>query len=110
MADEIFGEEFPKEGNSTVTVAADTEIPTEEKKVKIVLEDPGNGSNYHYVGVNGKGYQIMYGEEVWVPISVYEVLKNAVAAKLVQKKGQDGRTINTYRPYNRVPFRVLSQV
>jgi hypothetical protein len=79
-------------------------VPQEEKRVRIILEEndeiPPTGL---YVGVNGKGYLIKAGEEVSVPESVIEVLKNAIKDKPIMESGR----IVRYRKASRFPFQRL---
>lgn len=55
-------------------MATETKTP---KKVKIKLPLTRGEKDDVYVGVNGKTYLIKRGEEVEVPESVVEVLKNS---------------------------------
>lgn len=75
-----------------------------EKKAVIMIDQVENQPNYEFVGVNGVGFQIRRGEEVTVPLSVVEVLNNAIATRSVTDK--EGKVISE-QDYHAIPFRVL---
>ena len=85
--------------------AAEPAGEPEEKRVKIILEEhesiPPTGQ---YVGVNGKGFQVMRGVEVTVPLSVVHVLENAVATRSITD--DQGRVVGQQN-YHAAPFRVI---
>lgn len=80
-------------------------VPPQQQRKAVIFIDMEKGyPNYQFVGVNGKGYQIMRGVEVTVPEEVVEVLKNAVATRSVTDG--DGRVVGQ-QDYHAIPYRVI---
>lgn len=75
-----------------------------EKKAVIMIDEVAGQPNYEFVGVNGVGYQIKRGVEVEVPLSVVEVLNNAIATRSVTDA--EGRVVGE-SDYHAIPFRVI---
>lgn len=76
-----------------VEAAVKAEPEKAEQRVKIIIEEQDNqeGHDEVRVGVRGKVYQIQRGQVVSVPLTVVEVLKNAIQTKLI--KQPDGTEI-----------------
>lgn len=106
--------------DSVATKAATDAAPVNQKEVVLDTKDEKEGwpviyvdeesgeSNYVPVGHNGIVYQVMRGVEVSVPQKVVDVLKDAVAHRVVQVVDpRTGNKENVMRPYNAIPFRVI---
>lgn len=78
--------------------------PQKQRKAVIFIDMEKGQPNFQFVGVNGKGYQIMRGVEVTVPEEVVEVLQNAVATRSVTD--EEGRVVGQ-QDYHAIPYRVL---
>jgi hypothetical protein len=59
------------------------------------------------IGVNGKVYQIWRGVVVSVPEEVVEVLRNAIAARLVVMPLPDGTSRQEWQDQSAVPYSVI---
>lgn len=60
------------------------------------------------IGLNGRNYQIMYGEEVEVPYGVYDILKNAKQVRYFAKKDPTtGLTQTESKTVQRYPFSLI---
>ncbi len=81
--------------------------PVAEKRVTTIIDEIEGGPNYEFVGVNGKGYKIPRGVATSVPEAVVGVLEDAIAARLVERKGPNGEIIREEKPYNLIPFRIV---
>jgi len=81
----------------------------DEKYVTIYIDEEAGQPNYVPVGHNGTVFQIMRGVDVKVPVKVVDVLKDAIAHRIVQVVNpHTGQKENVMRPYNAVPFRVIN--
>ena len=80
-----------------------------KKRYTIFVDEEENAPNYISVGVNGKAWQIMRGVDVpGIPEEVIEVLKNAVAYRLVQSIDPVTGLVNTReQSFHRVPWRIV---
>lgn len=85
------------EEEAASTQKAEPELPKGKKNPsKVVINiaqppapDEGVEPDTHCeLGLNGRIYQIQYGEDVTVPFGVYDILRNAVQTKYYQKKNQ----------------------
>lgn len=87
----------------------DTKKPAAKKLYTIFVDEEENQSNFIPVSVNGKAYQIQRGVDVHnVPEEVIEVLRNAVAYRLVQTTDPVTGLINTReQSFHRVPWRIV---
>lgn len=87
-------------------LAEDAGIETKsEERVRIILEENENiAPGGQFFGVNGKGYMLRPGEEADVPLSVIEVLDNAIMSTPVMNAEQ---SIVGYRDRLRFPYRVI---
>lgn len=78
--------------------------PATPKRVKIILEEnddiPPTGL---YVGLNGRGYLIVPGEEVDVPAGVVDILDHAITS--MPQMDSRTRQIVGYRDRMRYPYR-----
>ena len=81
--------------------------PKAEKRRKIIIDEVEGQPNYEIVGVNGTIYQIRRGEEMEVPESVVEVLRNAIASKYVTVKRSDGFEDLQKRNLSSIPWRLV---
>ncbi len=78
------------------------------KMYTIFVDEEENQPNFITVGVNGKVFQIMRGVDVDVPEEVIEVLKNAIATRLVQTTHPvTGLIESREQSFNRVPYRIV---
>ena len=60
------------------------------------------------LGLNGRFYQVQYGEEVEVPYGIYDILKNAKQTKYFQKKNKDtGLNEQHNKVVQRFPFSLI---
>lgn len=66
--------------------------------------------NYEVVGVNGEVFQIIREEEVPVPPSVVEVLRNAIAERIVQTHTPSGGVMTKRQKYSAIPWRLVGYV
>lgn len=64
-----------------------TEPPVDER-VRIIIDEVPGMSNYEFVGVNGKAYQIKRGVPVLVPIEVVYALEDAVLTQVEIRRNQ----------------------
>jgi hypothetical protein len=78
-----------------------------EPKYIIFIDEVEGQPNYEMVGVNGHMYQIKRGEEVAVPAEVVAVLRNALAARVVQSHAPDGSVQTKLQHYSAIPYRIL---
>jgi len=81
--------------------------PENEERRSIIIDEVDGQPNYEVVGVNGVVFQIQRGIETMVPLSVIEVLKNAVASKYVKVKRNDGFEDLQKRDYSSIPWRLV---
>jgi hypothetical protein len=76
--------------------------------ITIHVDEETGQSNYLPVGVNGKIYKIMRGVDVSVPPEVVEVLRNAIAHRLVQTTNPvTGLIDSVEQAYSPYPWRVV---
>jgi hypothetical protein len=66
--------------------------------------------NYEVVGLNGEVYKIMREVEVPVPHAVAEILRHAVAERLVQTHNPAGGITTKMQKYSTIPWRVVGYV
>lgn len=60
------------------------------------------------IGLNGRNYQVAYGQEVTVPYGVYDILKNAKQVKYFAKKDpQTGQSYTDSKEQLRYPFSLI---
>ena len=64
-----------------------TEPPADER-VRIIIDEVPGMSNYEFVGVNGRAYQIKRGVPVLVPIEVVYALEDAVLTQVEIRRNQ----------------------
>lgn len=84
-------------------------MDTDEKYVTIYIDEESGQPNYVPVGHNGTVFQIMRGVDVKVPVKVVDVLKDAIAHRIVQVVNpHTGNKESVMRPYNAVPFRIIN--
>lgn len=63
------------------------------------------------LGLNGRNYQIAYGEEVEVPYGIYDILKNAKQVRYFAKKDPTtGLTQTESKTVQRFPFSLIRLV
>ena len=104
----LAGEDERIERVVTVPKARAAAKPKEdaEERVTIILQDnsqiPPSGQ---FIGVNGKGYLIQAGVEVSVPVSVLEVLDNAIESHPVVDRND---TVLSYRNRLRFPYSIVN--
>lgn len=92
-------------GLDEVTAApVEEKIDWDKKKAVIFIDQEEGKPNYEFIGVNGKGFQVMRGVEVTVPLSVVHVLENAVATRSITD--DQGRVVGQQN-YHAIPFRVI---
>jgi hypothetical protein len=75
------------------------------EKVTIILDDPGSGSNSQFFGLNGRGYQIKFNEEVTVPRALLNVLDEAITTRTIPV--EEGGVIE--RSSKRFPYRIVRE-
>lgn len=80
-----------------------------KKLYTIFVDEEENQPNFIPVGVNGKQWQIQRGVDVPnVPEEVVEVLRNAVASRLVQTTNPVTGLIETReQSFHRIPWRIV---
>lgn len=80
-----------------------------KKRYTIFVDEEENAPNFISVGVNGKVWQIMRGVDVpGIPEEVIEVLRNAVAYRLIQTQDPSTGLVNTReQSFHRVPWRIV---
>jgi hypothetical protein len=84
-------------------------MDADEKYVTIYIDEESGQPNYVPVGHNGTVFQIMRGVDVKVPVKVVDVLKDAIAHRIVQVVNpHTGNKESVMRPYNAVPFRIIN--
>jgi len=121
MDDLVFGDAPAPKGKKTrakkvATPVADAILaPVSEKARKsgwpIIWIDAVEGQpNYEAVGINGEIYQIIREEEVPVPPAVVEVLRNAVAERIVQVHTPSGGVMTKRQKYSAIPWRLVGYV
>lgn len=93
------------------TKAADNKVYT---RVVILIHQPpspdeeSEPDTHCTIGLNGRNYQIMYGEEVEVPYGVYDILKNAKQVRYFTKKDPStGLTQTESKTVQRYPFSLI---
>lgn len=63
------------------------------------------------LGLNGRFYQVQYGEEVEVPYGIYDILKNSKQTKFFGKKNpQTGQVEQHSKVVQRYPFSLIRLV
>lgn len=102
--------------NSDLTSGIEKGVPIPESKprmrsvgserVKIVIDESGNpkDSQYVFVSINGRAYQIRRGVEVEVPVEILNVLNDAVESRLIKDADDEWTT----KSFLRFPFRKVS--
>ena len=86
-------------------VAAPSGATPSKGRVTIILEEnPDIPPNGQFVGFNGKGYLLVPGHKVSVPVGVVSVLNDAVEKRPVL--GNDG-VISGWRDALRFPYRIV---
>lgn len=110
----------------------ETDTETEEAPKAVVKADSGKGNpvkavivihqppapdeesepdTHCIIGLNGRNYQIAYGEEVTVPYGVYDILKNAKQVKYFAKKDpQTGQSYTDSKEQLRYPFSLIRTI
>jgi CRISPR/Cas system-associated exonuclease Cas4 (RecB family) len=87
------------------------EAPKKSAKARmytIFVDEEENELNFIKVAVNGVPYQIQRGVDVIVPESVVEVLRNAIAERLVQTTNPvTGLIDSKIQNYSRIPWRIV---
>lgn len=87
--------------------AAGTLEEASERRVRILLEENDNiPPTGQFFGVQGKGYVLRPGEEAEVPMSIVNILDNAVMSVPIIDAGQ--RVVG-YRDRLRFPYRVITK-
>lgn len=104
-----FTDEEPKEEK-----AEDDKVPS---RAVIVIHQPpspdeeSEPDTHCVIGLNGRNYQIAYGEEVEVPYGVYDILKNAKQVRYFTKKDPaTGLTQTDSKTVQRYPFSLIRVV
>lgn len=103
--------------------ASDLDAPPAEPKAEngkiptralIVIHQPpspdeeSEPDTHCIIGLNGRNYQIAYGEEVEVPYGVYDILKNAKQVRYFTKKDPaTGLTQTDSKTVQRYPFSLI---
>lgn len=79
------------------------------KLYTIFVDEEENQPNFLTVGVNGKAWQIQRGVDVPnIPEEVIEILRNAVASRLVQTTDPVTGLVNTReQSFHRIPWRIV---
>jgi hypothetical protein len=98
--------------NGEVT-AAPEQGKTPTKAIVLIHQPPApdeesEPDTHCTLGLNGRFYQVQYGEEIEVPYGIYDILKNAKQTRYFQKKnGQTGQTETHSKVVQRYPFSLI---
>lgn len=104
-------------------IETDEQAPAENKEVteelapskqngKVVItihqppapDEESEPDTHCVVGLNGRNFQLAYGEEITVPYGVYDILKNAKQTKYFTKKDSNGQVQTHSKVVQRYPF------
>lgn len=113
-------QEKPDDGEpdeEAAAVAAKAQ-PGKQAKAAVVLihqppapDEESEPDTHCVLGLNGRFYQVKYGEEVEVPYGIYDILKNAKQTKYFAKKNpQTGQMEQHSKVVQRYPFSLISLV
>uniref|UniRef100_UPI00404888C2 hypothetical protein n=1 Tax=Rheinheimera sp. TaxID=1869214 RepID=UPI00404888C2 len=92
--------------------------PGKKPKAAVVLihqpqapDEESEPDTHCVLGLNGRFYQVKYGEEVEVPYGIYDILKNCKQTKYFAKKNpQTGQTEQHSKVVQRYPFSLIRLV
>lgn len=100
-----------KDAEQEETKAEAGKIPT--RAVILIHQPPSpdeesEPDTHCIIGLNGRNYQIAYGDEVEVPYGVYDILKNAKQVRYFTKKDPaTGMTQTESKVVQRYPFSLI---
>jgi hypothetical protein len=127
MSDDGFGFGVEKVNTSAGAPATEAAVPVvqssadnadadallkDREMVKIYIDEEKDLPNYVFLSHNGNAFRIQRGVEVEVPVFLVDILRNAVAHRVVQKKisNADGspRMVTELKPYHRYPWHLIN--